>query len=80
MIRMLSSSGRPALMPRTMVSTASGNASRNFASRRFFRNLSSQSGMPKPAANAMASAAQMPGVDQDEQQERAEAERDADEV
>ena len=60
MIRMLSSSGRPALMPRTMVSTASGNASRNFVSRRFLRYLSSQTGMPKPAANAIASAAYRP--------------------
>jgi len=32
-----SNSGRPALMPRTMMSTASGSASRNFFSRRFLR-------------------------------------------
>src|SRR6516162_3136475 len=51
-IRMLSRSGRPALTPRTMTSTASGKPARNFASRRFLRNLSSQRGSPHPAAKA----------------------------
>ncbi len=59
-MRRLSSSGRPALMPRTTVSTASGKAARNFASRRFLRNLSSQSGTPHPAAKPMPSAGSRP--------------------
>ena len=45
-----SNSGRPALMPRTMTSTASGSAARNAFSRRFFRNERPQRGRPKPPA------------------------------
>src|SRR5438128_1776547 len=45
-----SNSGRPALMPRTMTSTASGSAARNAFSRFFFRKASSQRGRPKPKA------------------------------
>src|SRR4051812_8172938 len=45
-----SNSGSPALMPRTMTSTASGSALRNFFSRRFLRKPRIQRGRPKPAA------------------------------
>src|SRR5579883_1704000 len=38
----LSRSGSPALMPRTITSTASGKLLRNLASRRFFRNAKSR--------------------------------------
>src|ERR1700732_2099395 len=41
-MRRLSRRGRPALTPRTTISTASGNAFKNFASRRFFRYFSIQ--------------------------------------
>ncbi len=51
-----SSSGRPALTPRTMMSTASGKVLRNCVSRRFFRNDSSQRGRPKAPAKASAAA------------------------
>ena len=60
MTRRLSMSGRPALTPRTMMSTASGNADRNLASRRFLRNLSSHSGRPQPAAKPKPSAGTNP--------------------
>ena len=56
----LSSSGRPALMPRTMTSTASGNSLRNLSSRRFLRNDSIQNGRPQPAAKPKPSAAIRP--------------------
>src|SRR5579863_8566808 len=51
-----SNSGRPALMPRTITSTASGSDRRKAFSRRFLRKLSIQRGRPKPAANAMPTA------------------------
>ena len=52
-----SNSGKPALMPRTITSTASGRARRNSSLRRFLRNPRSQRGTPKPAANARPTAA-----------------------
>src|SRR6185503_7683710 len=45
-----SSSGKPALMPRTITSTASGKCSRNFVSRRFLRKDNSHRGTPKAPA------------------------------
>ena len=60
MTLMQSSSGSPALMPRTMTSTASGKCLRNFASRRFLRNLRSQRGNPKAPAKPSAAAPSSP--------------------
>src|SRR4029450_3347011 len=59
-IFMQSSSGRPAFTPRTMMSTASGSPSRNFASRRFLKNDSSQRGTPKAPAKPKPAAASSP--------------------
>ena len=59
-IFMQSSSGSPALTPRTMMSTASGKALRNFASRRFLRNDNSQRGRPKAPAKPKPAAAGNP--------------------
>src|SRR6266513_912394 len=47
-----SNSGRPALMPRTITSTASGSALRKACSRRFLKKPRAQRGRPKPAAKA----------------------------
>src|SRR3954463_15779379 len=55
-----SNSGRPALMPRTITSTASGSAFRNLASRRLFRKPSAQRGRPKPPAKASPAAPSRP--------------------
>ncbi len=47
-------------MPRTITSTASGNALRKRDSRRFLRKLSIQNGRPHPAAKPKPSAANSP--------------------
>jgi hypothetical protein len=47
---MQSPSGRPALTPRTMMSTASASPSMNLASRRFLKNERSHRGTPKAPA------------------------------
>ncbi len=51
-----SNSGRPALMPRTMTSTASGSAFRNAFSRRFLRKPRTQRGRPRPVPKAITAA------------------------
>jgi hypothetical protein len=55
-----SSSGSPALAPRTMTSIASGNASTKRASRRFFKSDSSHRGKPKAPTKASIAATMRP--------------------
>src|SRR5215217_2288330 len=52
MIFRQSCTGRPDLMPRTMMSMASEKASVNFLMRRLARKLTTQRGRPRPAAKA----------------------------
>ena len=61
-IFMQSSSGKPALTPRTIMSTASGNPLRNFDSRRFFKYDSSQYGRPKAPAKPSPMAGTRPAL------------------
>ncbi len=60
MILIESSNGNPALMPRTMTSTESGNELRNLFSRRFLRNDSAQNGRPNALAKPSARASSNP--------------------